>query len=78
MSNISLDGNSKDIIVKAFKYFDINNSGFIEFIDMKNAFLRIGKHIVNDDEITKIIREASNNEKVISIENFFQSLNMKY
>jgi len=78
MSNISLDSNSKDIIVKAFKYFDVNNSGSIEFIDIKNSFLRLGKHIVNDDEITRIIREASNNEKVISVQNFYQILGLNY
>ena len=68
--NFNLKDNYDDYIKKAFNYFDLNSSNYIEFIDIKNILLRNGKHILNDGEITKIIREASNNEKVISYQNF--------
>ena len=70
MSNFSFENFSNDNLKNAFNYFDLNSSNYIEFIDVKNTLLRNGKHIVNDDDITKIIKEASNNDKLISFENF--------
>ena len=49
---------TKDKLEKAFNYFDLNNSQFIEFEDLKEAFLRMGKECINSDDIKAIIFDA--------------------
>ena len=49
---------TKDKLEKAFNYFDLNNSQFIEFEDLKEAFLRMGRECINSDDIKAIISDA--------------------
>ena len=50
-------------IEKAFNYFDINKSGFIEYEDLKEAFLKMGREFMESDGINSIIHEAIKNLK---------------
>ena len=47
-----------DKLEKAFNYFDINKSGFIEYEDLKEAFLKMGREFMESDGINSIIHEA--------------------
>ena len=49
---------TKDKLEKAFNYFDLNNSQYIEFEDLKEAFLRMGRECINSDDIKAIISDA--------------------
>ena len=63
----------KEKLIQAFKYFDIDDSGYIDSADLKNALLRCGKKIVNEEEIEKIIDEVNiDNQKKISLETFMK------
>ena len=42
----------------AFNYFDINKTGNIEFDNLNNALLRMGKRYVNSDDVNTIINEV--------------------
>ena len=42
----------------AFNYFDINKTGNIEFDNLNNALLRMGKRYVNSDDVNSIINEV--------------------
>ena len=55
----------KEQLIKAFNYFDVDNNGSIDKNDIKNALLRNGKKIVNEEEIEKIIKEVDKNGKII-------------
>jgi Ca2+-binding EF-hand superfamily protein len=61
----------KEQLIKAFNYFDVDNNGSIDKNDIKNALLRNGKKIINEDEIEKIIKEVDKNGK-ITISNFLK------
>lgn len=63
---------SKEKVESAFNYFDIDNSGYIEALDIENALLRFGKKILHEDDIYKMIREVTKkpNKKDISFEEF--------
>ena len=69
--------NLKEVITiekleSAFRYFDINNDGFIDTSDIKKVMLRFGKKILNEDDIKKIIMEVEKNENYcISKKDFF-------
>ena len=52
-----------DKIEKAFNYFDINKSGFIEIEDLKEALLKMGKECTESDGINSIIHDAIHNLK---------------
>ena len=45
-------------LTKAFNYFDINNSGFIENKDLYDCLLRNGKQCINTNDINFFIYEA--------------------
>ena len=45
-------------LIKAFNYFDINNSGFIENKDLYDCLLRNGKQCINTNDINFFIYEA--------------------
>ena len=49
----------KDRLVTAFKYFDVDDSGFIDASDVKKAMLRSGKNIIHDEEIEKMLEEVT-------------------
>ena len=66
----------KEKLTYAFKYFDVDNSGFIDSSDLKNALLRSGKKILNNDDIDGIIQEVAHKEK-ISLEEFLGLFDIK-
>ncbi len=45
----------------AFQYFDVNNNGIIEISDLKDAMLRFGKKIINNEDVNKLIQEVTKN-----------------
>ncbi len=57
----------------AFRYFDIDNDGLIDEIDIKKVMLRFGKKILNENDIKKIIKdiEKNNENNYISKKDFF-------
>ena len=65
-----------DKLESAFRYFDINNDGFIDANDIKKDMLRFGKKILNDNDVKKIIKEVEKNENYcISKKDFFNCFN---
>ena len=52
-----------DKIEKAFNYFDINKSGYIEYEDLEEALLKMGKECTESDGIHSIIYDAIKNLK---------------
>ena len=54
---------------KAFNYFDINKSGFIEYEDLKEALLKMGRECIESDGINSFIHEAIKNLKENEEEN---------
>ena len=48
---------------KAFNYFDINKSGFIEYEDLKEALLKMGRECIESDGINSFIHNAIKNLK---------------
>ena len=67
----------KEKLIQAFKYFDIDDSGYIDAGDLKNALLRSGKQVVNPKEIDEIIQEINAKDKKISLEQFLQLFDLK-
>lgn len=67
----------KEKLITAFKYFDVDNSGFIDAGDLRNALLRSGKKVVNEKEIDEIIKEVNQKEKKISLSQFLQIFDIK-
>ena len=63
---------NKEKLISAFKYFDIDNNGNICSSDIKNAMLRSGREIINEEEIDKIISEVSQNQKSVTLEEFLK------
>ena len=55
----------------AFRYFDINNDGFIDTSDIKKVMLRFGKKILDDNNIKKNIKDIEKNKFFISKKDFF-------
>ena len=45
-------------LIKAFNYFDINKSGFIENSDLYDSFLRMGRECINTNDINSFIYEV--------------------
>jgi calcium-dependent protein kinase len=66
----------KEKLTSAFKYFDIDGSGYIDASDLKNALLRSGKKILNTEDIEAMIEEAAHKEK-ISLEEFLSLFDIK-
>ena len=47
----------------AFKYFDVDENGFIDSSDLRNVLLRCGKDVLHNEELETIIEEVSQNNK---------------
>jgi len=64
----------KEKLVSAFKYFDVDNSGFICCRDIKNVLLRSGREEIKNKEIENILSEVLCNgtKKEISFEEFMK------
>jgi len=62
----------KEKLISAFKYFDVDDSGYIDSTDIKNAMLRSGKQVINTEDIDKIIEEVNQTNKKISLEEFLK------
>lgn len=69
----------KERLITAFSYFDVDKTGQISTIDIENAMLRSGKKIINQDEVTKIIREATHGKETskITLEEFLKMFGYK-
>jgi len=52
-----------DKIERAFNYFDINKSGYIECEDLEEALLKMGKECVESNGINSLIYDAIKNIK---------------
>ena len=54
-------------IIKAFNYFDINNSGFIEYEDLYETFLKMGKECIESEGIKYLIHNfIQNSNKMLT------------
>ena len=63
----------KDKLVSAFKHFDVDDSGFIDDSDVKNALLRSGKKIINSEDIDNMLAEITTlNQPKVSLEDFLK------
>jgi calcium-dependent protein kinase len=61
----------KDKLISAFKHFDMDDSGFIDASDVKNALLRSGKKIINSEDIDVMLAEVTSlNQPKVSLEDF--------
>ena len=69
---------SYDKIEKAFNYFDINKSGFIEIEDLKEALLKMGKECTESDGINSIIHDAINNLNKTDEDNKSENLDKEF
>jgi calcium-dependent protein kinase len=62
-------------LTKAFNYFDINRSGFIENSDLYDSLLRMGRECINTNDINSFIYEVlkniDNNKKLDKNLEFF-------
>ena len=67
----------KEKLVAAFKYFDVDNSGFIDSTDLKDALLRSGKKVVNTEDIDVMIEEVTSQQKKLSMEEFLNLFGYK-
>ena len=72
-----------DNIERAFNYFDINKSGFIEYEDLNEALLKMGKECTESNGIHSIIQDAikslkpeeeEDNKNEINDKEFFDEL----
>lgn len=52
----------REKLITAFKYFDVDSSGFICSSDVKKALLRSGKNITNEDDVDKMIDEVTDED----------------
>ena len=65
----------KEKLIQAFKYFDVDNSWFIEKNDIKNVLSRNGNQIYNDNEIEIMMKEIKikcNDKDNISLNDFLK------
>lgn len=53
----------QDKMALAFRYFDIDKSGYIEVGDIENSFLRSGQKLINSEEVKRIIEEIVVSDK---------------
>ena len=54
---------TEDNLEDAFNYFDINETGYIEYDNLNSALLRMGKKYINSDDVNSIINEVALNIK---------------
>jgi calcium-dependent protein kinase len=63
----------KEQLIQAFKYFDIDDSGYIDKSDIQNAALRSGKKFVNENDIDNMMKEVKvDNKGKISLDEFLK------
>lgn len=62
----------KEKLVAAFKYFDVDDSGFIDSGDLKDVMLRSGKKVINTEDIDSIIEEVTSTQKKMSLKEFLK------
>jgi len=63
----------RDRLTTAFKYFDVDDSGFIDACDVKKALLRSGKNIIHDEEIELMLEEVTSIDMPkLSLEDFLK------
>ncbi len=53
----------KEKLIYAFEYFDMDNSGYLDYIDIKNTILRTGREIIDLKDIEKMFSEITLNKK---------------
>ena len=69
--------NPKQLLTKeklkiAFNYFDIDNSGVIDASDVKDAMLRFGRKVLNEEDVYKMIHEITKKDtKQINFDDFY-------
>jgi len=61
---------TREKLIKAFKYLDVDGNGEIDTKDLKHVLLRSGKKILNQDELEKTITEFANNKEKITLKEF--------
>jgi calcium-dependent protein kinase len=59
-------------LTMAFKYFDVDDNGYIDSNDLKNVLLRSGKDVLNTEELENIILEVSQNKGKINFQEFLK------
>lgn len=62
----------KEKLVAAFKYFDVDDSGYIDSGDLKDVMLRSGKKVINTEDIDSIIEEVTSTHKKMSLKDFLK------
>ncbi len=63
----------KEKLISAFKYFDVDDSGFIDAFDVKKALLRSGKKIINSEDIDVMLAEITTlHQPKVSLEDFLK------
>lgn len=63
----------KEKLTSAFKYFDVDDSGFIDASDVKKALLRSGKKIINSEDIDVMLAEVTTlDQPKVSLEDFLK------
>lgn len=65
-------------LTEAFKYFDVDNNGYIDSKDINDALLRVGKQMKENEDIISIIEEVPTKAKSdkISFEEFLAVFDM--
>lgn len=61
---------NKKNLITLFQYFDVDNTGFIDFNKVKKSLERKGKEVVNSDEIISMISEVSKEKCKIHLDDF--------
>lgn len=63
---------TKEKLQIAFNYFDIDSSGVIDASDVKDAMLRFGRKVLNEEDVYKMIHEITKKDtKTISFSEFY-------
>jgi calcium-dependent protein kinase len=62
--------NNKRNVLTLFQYFDVDNTGFIDFNKVKKSLERKGKEVVNNEDIILMISEVSKNKGKIHLDDF--------
>lgn len=57
----------KERLITAFKYFDIDSSGYIDSSDVKKALLRSGKKFTDQNDVDKMIDEVTAEDKKFKV-----------
>lgn len=69
----------KERLITAFKYFDVDDSGYIDASDVKKALLRSGKNVVHDGDIQKMLEEVTRIEfPKVSLEDFLKLFEVEF